>query len=40
MPLKKARIMSNATSVIPIGKIEQRILLIRGHRIIIDADLA
>ena len=32
MPQKKA--------IVPVGKIEQRILLIRGEKIIIDADLA
>ena len=32
MPQKKA--------IVPVGKIEQRILLIRGEKVIIDADLA
>lgn len=32
--------MSNTKSVIQIGKIENRVLLIRGERVIIDADLA
>ncbi len=32
MPLKKA--------LVPVGRIEQRILLIRGEKVIIDADLA
>ena len=32
MPKKKA--------VVPVGKIEQRILLIRGEKVIVDADLA
>ncbi len=32
MPPKKA--------IIPIGKIEKRILLIRGEKVIVDADLA
>lgn len=32
--------MVGRTSVIPIERIDQRILLIRGHRVMIDADLA
>ncbi len=32
--------MSPRKAVIQIGKIEQRILLIRGEKVIIDADLA
>jgi len=32
--------MTSEKSIIPIGKIEQRILLIRGEKVIIDADLA
>jgi len=32
--------MSHKKSVVQIGKIEQRILLIRGEKVIIDADLA
>ena len=32
MPLK--------TAIVPIGKIEKRILLIRGEKVIVDADLA
>ena len=32
MPKKKA--------IVPVGKIEQRILLIRGEKVIVDADLA
>ena len=32
MPGKKA--------IIPVGKIEQRILLIRGEKVIVDADMA
>jgi hypothetical protein len=32
--------MSKKSAVIPQGKIEQRILLIRGEKVIIDADLA
>ena len=32
--------MSLSKSVIQVGKIEQRILLIRGEKVIIDADLA
>jgi hypothetical protein len=32
MPEKKA--------IVPVGKIEQRILLIRGEKVIVDADLA
>jgi hypothetical protein len=27
-------------SIVPVGKIEQRILLIRGEKVIVDADLA
>ncbi len=32
--------MPSTKSLIPVGKIEQRILLIRGERVIVDADLA
>ena len=32
--------MTSEKSIIPAGKIEQRILLIRGEKVIIDADLA
>ena len=32
--------MSSKKSLVPVGKIEQRILLIRGEKVIIDADLA
>ena len=32
--------MTSEKSIIPTGKIEQRILLIRGQKVIIDADLA
>jgi len=32
--------MLETTTIVPIGKIEQRILLIRGEKVIIDADLA
>jgi hypothetical protein len=32
--------MTSEKSIIPTGKIEQRILLIRGEKVIIDADLA
>ncbi|MFB0507173.1 MAG: ORF6N domain-containing protein [Thermodesulfobacteriota bacterium] len=32
--------MSSTKAVIQVGKIEQRILLIRGEKVIIDADLA
>jgi hypothetical protein len=32
--------MDESKSVVPVGKIENRILLIRGEKIIIDADLA
>jgi len=32
--------MDSKKAVVPVGKIEQRILLIRGEKIIIDADLA
>ena len=32
--------MSQVDAIIPVGRIEQRILLIRGQRIILDADLA
>lgn len=32
--------MDNEKSIVPVGKIENRILLIRGEKVIIDADLA
>ena len=32
--------MDESKTVIPVGKIENRILLIRGEKVIIDADLA
>jgi len=32
--------MDGSKSVVPVGKIENRILLIRGEKVIIDADLA
>ena len=32
--------MAGRASIIPIGRIDQRVLLIRGHRVILDADLA
>jgi len=32
--------MTGQKAIIPIGQIEQRILLIRGQRVILDADLA
>ena len=32
--------MDRSKSVVPVGKIENRILLIRGEKVIIDADLA
>jgi len=32
--------MASSKDVIPVGKIEQRILLIRGDKVIVDADLA
>lgn len=32
--------MSKQRAIVKIGKIEQRILLIRGEKVIIDADLA
>jgi hypothetical protein len=32
--------MSSKKAIIPVGHIEKRILLIRGHKVIIDADLA
>lgn len=32
--------MPSTRSLIPVGKIEQRILLIRGEKVIVDADLA
>jgi hypothetical protein len=32
--------MPSSKSIIPVGKIEQRILLIRGEKVIVDADLA
>ena len=32
--------MPSKTAVVPIGKIEKRILLIRGQKVIVDADLA
>jgi hypothetical protein len=37
---KEIRSMSGSTSVIPVEQIEPRILLIRGQRVILDADLA
>lgn len=33
-------LMRSNKSIIPVGKIEQRILMIRGEKVIIDADLA
>jgi hypothetical protein len=32
--------MDESKSVVPVGKIENRILLIKGEKVIIDADLA
>jgi hypothetical protein len=32
--------MAEGKSIIPVGKIENRILLIRGEKVFIDADLA
>ena len=32
--------MSNKKAIVPIGRIENRILLIRGEKVIVDADLA
>jgi hypothetical protein len=32
--------MSGERAIVPIGQIEQRILLIRGQRVMLDADLA
>ena len=32
--------MSEKNAMVPVGRIEQRILLIRGEKIIVDADLA
>jgi hypothetical protein len=32
--------MSEKKAMVPVGKIEQRILLIRGEKVIVDADLA
>jgi hypothetical protein len=32
--------MASSKNIIPVGKIEQRILLIRGEKVIVDADLA
>jgi len=32
--------MPKKKSIVPVGKIEQRILLIRGEKVIVDADLA
>jgi len=32
--------MGGQKTIIPIGQIEQRILLIRGQRVMLDADLA
>jgi hypothetical protein len=32
--------MTGQKTIIPIGQIEQRILLIRGQRVMLDADLA
>ena len=40
MTAKNVKPATHLASVIPVGAIEQHILLIRGHRVIIDADLA
>ena len=32
--------MAEEKSIVPVGKIENRILLIRGEKVIVDADLA
>jgi len=32
--------MTSEKSIIPVGKIEKRILMIRGEKVVIDADLA
>jgi len=32
--------MPKKKSIVPVGKIEQRILLVRGEKVIVDADLA
>jgi len=32
--------MTNSKSIVKVGTIQQRILLIRGEKVIIDADLA
>jgi hypothetical protein len=32
--------MSKKKAIVPVGKIEQRILLIRGEKVIVGADLA
>lgn len=40
MGTRKAKAVSDLGAVIPIEHIERRILVLRGHRVIIDADLA
>src|SRR5467141_957650 len=34
------RVSESRGSVVPIGRIESRILLVRGHKVLLDADLA
>ena len=34
------RVSESKGSVVPIGRIESRILLVRGHKVLLDADLA
>jgi len=38
--IKESIFMPKKKAVVPVGKIEQRILLIRGEKVIVDADLA
>ena len=32
--------MTRKKAIVPVGKVEQRILLVRGEKVIVDADLA
>src|SRR5438552_15664934 len=38
--LKAHRLMRGKTPLIPVGKIDQLIFLVRGHRVMLDRDLA
>ena len=40
MRWNKELVLAEGKSIVPVGKIENRILLIRGEKVIIDADLA